>query len=333
MDGEQQDRDRRRAEAAHWVARLNSKPVARSTLDAFFLWRRAEGNADAFADAERLWSDSEALAAAPEIREATDAALLRGKRRSRIPNRLTQLGLAGAALLAVAAGLLLVPGRTGRDAIETQVGERRDITLADGSQVQLNADTQIFVALTADERRVRLERGEAIFSVTHDSRRPFRVAAGDVVVTATGTRFDVRRLRGATVVTLIDGRVQVRHGNGAAVRLSPGEQWRSLPSASPVVRQVDTGRATAWLNGRVVFDATPLDEALAQINRYAAKPLRLADRSFAGQPVSGSFDLRDTDGFVKAVTTLLPLDATEGKRTISLAADVQRASEIYPVDH
>lgn len=333
MDSEERDRDRRRAEAAQWVARLNSKPVARSTLDDFFSWRRAEGNADAFADAERIWRDSEALATMPEIQAATDAAVLHGKRRSHMPSRLMHLGLAGTALLAITAGLLLAPGRTATDAIGTQVGERRDIALADGSQVQLDADTQIAVALTANERRVQLERGEAIFTVAHDSHRPFRVAAGDVVVTATGTRFDVRRSHGATLVTLIEGSVQVRPGEGAVIRLSPGEQWRSSRSASTIVRRVDTGRTTAWLNGRVVFDATPLEDALGQINRYAAKPVRLMDRRFARQPVSGSFDLKDTDGFVKAVTTLLPLEAAETQKTVSLQADERRASEISLADH
>lgn len=325
MESEEHKRDRRRAEAAQWVARLNSKPVARTTLDEFFAWRRGQGNAEAFVDAEKIWRDSEVLAFAPEIMAATEAVAQKTWGRRRPSSRLKILGVAAVVLITVTTSILW-SRRDHSGAIETVIGERRHVALADGSEVELDADTRIAVQLRSDERSVRLDRGEAIFSVAHDDGRPFRVMAGGVVVTATGTRFDVRRSEAMTMVTLIEGSVLVRAPNSPATPLRPGEQWRSSVSALPVVSAVDTDRSTAWLRGRVIFDATPLEDALVQINRYARKPVRLADPRFARQPVSGSFDISDTDGFVKAITTLLPLGAVEKDRIVSLEVDERRSS-------
>jgi transmembrane sensor len=91
----------------------------------------------------------------------------------------------------------------------TDIGERRSITLADGSTVDLNARSKLRVEFSQNERRVELLDGQALFQVAKDKNRPFIVASGEATVRAVGTQFDVYRKDSGTTVTVLEGRVAV----------------------------------------------------------------------------------------------------------------------------
>jgi transmembrane sensor len=91
----------------------------------------------------------------------------------------------------------------------TDIGERRSITLADGSTVDLNARSRLRVEFTKGERRVLLLEGQALFQVSKDKLRPFIVSSGNATVRAVGTQFDVYRKATGTTVTVLEGRVAV----------------------------------------------------------------------------------------------------------------------------
>lgn len=99
----------------------------------------------------------------------------------------------------------------------TEIGERRSITLADGSTVDLNARSRLRVEFARKERRVELLEGQALFQVAKDKNRPFIVSSGDATVRAVGTQFDVNRRSNGTTVTVLEGRVAVY----SAARLEP----------------------------------------------------------------------------------------------------------------
>jgi transmembrane sensor len=91
----------------------------------------------------------------------------------------------------------------------TDIGERRSITLTDGSTVDLNARSKLRVEFSNNERRVELLDGQALFQVAKDKNRPFIVASGEATVRAVGTQFDVYRKPNGTTVTVLEGRVAV----------------------------------------------------------------------------------------------------------------------------
>jgi transmembrane sensor len=91
----------------------------------------------------------------------------------------------------------------------TDIGERRSITLEDGSTIDLNARSKVRVRFSDGERDVELLEGQALFSVAHDVSRPFIVSAGNTAVRAVGTQFDVYRKSSGTTVTVVEGRVAV----------------------------------------------------------------------------------------------------------------------------
>lgn len=295
--------DRRRAEAAQWFARLKTLPVSQATLNDFFAWRRDKKNAQAFEEAERFWTEAGRLGQRPAILRAVDAVVTRAERPRR--RRLAPV-LPAFALLAIGLpiGVALYP--FGTSAFQTATGEQRALALEDGSRLELNTETKVRVRYSSKARQLFLQRGEALFNVAHDTTRPFTVAAGDVTVTATGTRFDVSRLGPQTLVTLVEGHVSVRDAEGRLTWLAPGQQWRSQ-GPDRVVRLVSTANVVAWTQGRIVLDNTALADAIAQINRYGGKPITLDAAAMRDERISGTFEVADPQSFTAAVTAFLPL--------------------------
>src|SRR6202011_1589324 len=121
------------------------------------------------------------------------------------------------ALAAVAAGLgaIVLGGawnlykQQEETRFQTAIGERAAVGLPDGSSIDLNTNSRVWVDYTERRRVIRLERGEAFFKVAHDTQRPFWVHAGDSWVRAVGTAFNVYLRPTGPVVTVSEGTVNV----------------------------------------------------------------------------------------------------------------------------
>lgn len=226
--------------------------------------------------------------------------------------------LAGAALAAAAAlAVFLWPAhpRQHPAKLGSPVAERHRHTLADGSVIELNAQTAVAVELGAAERRVRLAGGEAFFSVARDPARPFYVETPAGSVRVTGTEFNVRTVAGSDLeVTVLEGSVQVRPGGaGAARALRTGDRLVAAGGQVDVtaLSPSQLNDALAWRQGQVVFDGTPLREALGRFARYHGRALGASDAA-ARQRVGGRYSLDDLDGFLSTLEEILPVRVTTG---------------------
>lgn len=312
------DSDKRRQEASAWFSRLNQRRVSTADVHAFAAWRRTPANAEAYARVERLWESSGGLAADPDVQQMIEMAARPKKTRGRQrPLGYLAAAGAGAALVicAVVGWNALQPPTYG-----TEIGERRTIALADGSSVTLDTASRIQVRLSRDRRAIELIEGQALFDVAADASRPFVVSAGGVEVRALGTRFDVRRMNGGARVILAEGRVAVTKADApeGGWTLSPGQQVLTTRTA-PRVEPVDVATATSWTTGRLIFDHTPLREAIAEMNRYSSVKVELASPGLAQTPVSGAFNAGDMDGFTAALSDLYPVTVTREERRLLIA--------------
>lgn len=294
-----------RTEAADWFARLNRRDVSSADMEAFRIWRKAPGHKEAFDEVDAFWRRTAALTNDPDIEAAVESALGRTAARPlKAAARPPRHGLALA--LVVLAALCGVYILLGPKVYSTGVGEQRTIRLADGSTVVLDTDSQVAVRLSGARRDIRLGRGQALFEVAHDAKRPFVVTAGATSVTALGTRFDVRRERDGATVILVRGAVEVRERSGRDAqvwRLAPGQRVATQAPA-PAPSPIDVDTATSWTSGRLIFHATPLREAVAEFNRYERQKIEVADGPAGDALVSGIFVVGDADTFVGAVADL-----------------------------
>ena len=307
------------SEAEHWFARRLGRARVSEQL-AFERWHAAPGNAAAYAQVERMWQDIGGLDAYAEL-QAMSAEALRATDPRRRRERPWALPLALAASVAVCVVALGFWSGMQTPSVPPQVyatapHERDTVTLADGSRLQLNGDTEVSVRLDDAQRMLVLQRGEAVFEVAHDSLRPFKVTAGGGEVTALGTRFQVRRQTNHVTVTLLEGAVQLEHkGAGEQVRMAPGDQATYGQGGVLAVREVDPDVVSSWTRGRLLFRATPLAEVVEEVNRYGTPHLRLADPALGELPLSGTFPMKDTHSVAFALQALLPLRVVQSDDT------------------
>jgi transmembrane sensor len=321
MGEEAPEEARARREAADWFARLNSRVVTTEALKDFFAWRAEPANSRAYAALEEVWRQAGRLEGDPDIAVALRAALDRPAGHKTLTHWIRALdrralrAIAIAGLAAVAAGLLVLTHdlQTGVPYV-SGIGEQRLITLEDGSRLRLDTNTKLRVFYDDQARRVVLARGRAFFDVAHDAARPFTVRAGETTVRALGTRFDVRRDDREVRVTLVDGRVRVDDPDDGAPGRWTLEAGQQLTVGSgdprPLPRRVDTAAATSWTSGRLVFRSAPLATAIAEVNRYSPRPVRLEAEGLARTQVSGVFDAGDVEAFAAAVASLFDLETT-----------------------
>jgi transmembrane sensor len=240
-----------------------------------------------------------------------------------------------AAALAVAAVVAVVwAGRSGSrsETIATSPAQRRTFTLADGTQVELNANTSVEVEQGSAERRVRLANGEAFFVVSKDQARPFIVDTPAGSVRVTGTIFNVRTSESSVLdVTVVEGSVQVRPDAGAGgpssgpVGLAAGDQL-SARDGGVSLKALSAGAiddALAWRQGRIVCVGMPLSELLARFGHYHRMRIS-ATPGAASLNVGGRFGLDDIDGFYGDIRVALPVRVThqpDGSVRVSLSTE------------
>lgn len=226
-------------------------------------------------------------------------------------NRRVLVGGGLAAAASIAAVVALSPGST-QQTFTTKPGERREVVLSDGSRLALDSGVTVEARLGRKARALRLVEGQARFDVAHDASRPFTVEAGDRLVVATGTAFNIDSATGRVAVTLLQGAVEVRPiaGRGPITHLRPGQQFVADDAHGVrVVQLANPEDATAWRSGKLIFDGTPLAEAVGRVNRYAKGPLLTVAPAAADLAVTGAFNAGDSEAFLEAVTSYLPLTA------------------------
>jgi transmembrane sensor len=242
---------------------------------------------------------------------------------------------ASACLIAILAGWLALGARG--QLIETELAERRQVMLDDGTVVQLEPETTLRVRFEDAHRHISLEHGRALFRVAKDAQRPFWVSTEHTSVRAVGTAFGVERSERGVVVTVAEGTVAVargavqpasadtatseRSGSGVAadvaeILLTAGQQLTVQHSgAMDRVRTVDAARALAWAQGQLIFENARLADVVEEFNRYNRTQLRIDDSRLATRPVSGVFDATDVEtllAFIRQGGSEIRITQTEG---------------------
>lgn len=301
-------------QARDWIVWFASGDAHQADLDAFHQWLSISPlHAEAFDEAKSLWHALTPLEstfrkpAGPvgtmELRTRTNR--IKPARRPRI---VAAFGVAAVLLMMLVGPHVWL--RAQADYM-TDGDTTADVLLPDGSRVMLNRYAAIRLAFTNTERRVELLRGEALFNVQKDLRRPFRVVADGGVSEAVGTVYAVRLADNGVRVVVDEGRVRVVLDSNAAnrIELVPNEMLTYADDAfvKPPTH-VDVDRALAWRDGLLVFKDKPLAAVMAELERYHPGRIVVIGDVGGFQPVSGRVDLGRLD---EGIATLA---ATHGLR-------------------
>jgi len=329
--------------AARWHERMQHEPVPERLRVAFSRWMdKAPEHRTAYEAVDRVWRFAKSMGQDPRILELRHETALRLTRKASRQPRWAGWAAAAAILVFLGGALLYTHraqllgwsgGSRMAGVYRTAVGERLSITLEDGSRVTLNTDSVLRPAFDAHERRVVLERGQALFEVAKDTVHPFVVQTAKRRFVAVGTAFDVRIDGERVQITMLEGTVRVeRSGPGgtaalltadgsgampsrAAARavvatITAGEQLTVLDERQDRIQVAEPDRVTSWRRGQVVFEDSRLADAVAEINRYSTVHIELAEGALGDLRISGAFATGRPTVFVEAMTAYFPVDAT-----------------------
>jgi transmembrane sensor len=305
------------AQAAAWIARLHGENRTAKVEAGFKRWLVASPeHRAAFDMANEIWAGTEGLPKPPV------PAFVSWPRAGLV---LTwQRGLVACAVLAIIGiGAMLHFRDPG---LATRVGEQRNWSLEDGTRISLNTASRIHVHFDRAARRVDLDHGEAFFEVAKRPDWPFIVTAGGKQVVAMGTAFLVRSDDHRVAVTLVEGKVTVSDANEMppssseqnpgstlgqaapanqksvdAFALSPGQRLTFAARELPKLDRPALEKVTAWQRGQVILDHTPLKDAVAEMNRYSDKELKIEEPEAARAQVTGIFRVGDSENFAQSV--------------------------------
>ncbi|KAA9000487.1 DUF4880 domain-containing protein [Affinibrenneria salicis] len=292
-----------RQQAATWAVRLTESALDAAQEQALQQWLAQDPrHQSALNQAQALWRTLGALNSEQQSRLQSGA----GHKTARPRRALARWSIAAGALLAIGAGALWGPDAWVdiQSDYRTASGQIRHLSLPDGSQIVMDSDTAIALEYSASERRVRLLRGNAWFTVaplTPREPRPFRVAADSGVTQALGTQFMVQYDDRTTTVGVAQHSVQVDAGPQSLVLQE--QQAATYDTRRGLKRVVDwnSSGASDWRRGLLIFNQQPLTEVIARVNRYHHGKIIVRGARLQQSQVSGVFFLNDLDN---ALTTI-----------------------------
>jgi transmembrane sensor len=293
-------------QASEWIERRDFGPWTEADARELEDWiGQSLDHRVAFLRLDLEWKRTERLAALRPFRPHPAEAPAAGKwrRALNIAAAIAILGTAGGF------GASYVFTQSGKS-YSTPLGGRKVLTLADGSQIELNTNTVLHIAIDEHRRSATLERGEAYFSIKHDASRPFVVTAANHKVVDLGTKFLMRTSGNKLEVALVEGSAKVESsGEGQAhrtVTLKPGDIAYALPGSVSVVRKTpaDIGSDLGWRRGVLVFRHATLADAAEEFNRYNAQKVVIADPETARLTFSATLPTHDTHTFVRILSKL-----------------------------
>jgi transmembrane sensor len=293
------------ADAAAWLARLHAEDRTAEDVAAFRAWLdRDPANGSRFEHLTGVWEQVGGLG---EIERAPIHARAVSRRAV----------LAGGLGLAVAGGAgfwaLALPDA----AYATALGERRGLTLADGSRLLMNTSTVLEVRFDRGHRRIDLKQGQVLLDIASDPR-PFLVEVPGGMLRADRGRFDIRSDAEFTAYFAVAGSAHVERGAGASLSLRSGERLRADLGSAPKIDHPEPRDLLAWQDGRAVFRETRLADAVREMNRYSRLPVVLVGEAVGEERLSGVYRVGDNAAFAKALAMLLPVRAISSGREITV---------------
>lgn len=296
-------------EAAEWLMRLSEGSLSERELVQWHQWRASN------AECEFAWQRAEMLLS--KLGGLPPELAMPALDRPANPQRRVMLGRLAALLALAPAGWIgwQLNERQGWTAdYHSAIGERRQLTLVDGSQLTLNTDTSIDVNFDSQQRLINVRRGEILVQTAPDTQvpsRPFRVSTEQGRMQALGTRFSVREDTGKTRLAVLDGRVQIelnQRPTATPTILVAGQQTEFSATAIGTPGKADSA-VIAWTQGMLVADGMHLADFAAELARYRHGLVR-CHPAIAQVRVSGAFPLDDTQRALSMLTLTYPVKVT-----------------------
>ena len=313
-------------EASLWIVKMD-RGLTDDERTALQEWMQAEQkNHDILMEMTQLWDKMDAMSRLSDLfGNDQEQGKEHAKEHSDTYSRARPIRAIAASLL-VATGLSLwamiagVNLQSGDPIYHTAVGEQSIVMLNDGSQITLNTNTKVQVRYTDQARLLELVSGELHVRVAKDPSRPLSVMAGEQIIQAVGTEFNIEITDQQKIELVVtEGKVkvgvpetpptnqpQIPSPNSLSVdarsRAAAGE--KTMLGDSKVKRKVtevsadDIAVKLSWRSGNLIFRGESLEEAVKEVGRYTSVEFVFMNEDLKKMRVAGLFKAGDVEGLL-----------------------------------
>jgi len=322
-------------QAAVWLIRISDNALSPDDVDDLREWiGRSDFHRDYFIQLSQSWDDMAVLQELAELfavpRAATASQHHHGL--GLWINKLSFAGFTATASLVACTFAVLLYGLSAFDSepqsLQTAIGEQRLERLDDGTVLTLNTNSELRVDYSGDNRIIHLSRGEVNFDVAKDPHRPFVVYAGDGLVWAVGTAFNIRLIEDSVDLTVTEGRVKVYSGiapseplqtlvtdslstentptpvqqNEAFVKAGEVLQYSQVIAQKGEMQLEQLEKKLAWQQGALIFKGETLEQVVVEVRRYTDKEIRIVDADIKNTKVGGYYKTDDIDSLLRSMS-------------------------------
>jgi transmembrane sensor len=294
-------------------------------------------NKSVFDNLKNIWDQTEQVRPNTEVQQ-TEAAWQKVKARIQKPQEIkpTKRSLSYILTRAAAAAIIIIgmvtfyivntntqKGTLQMVEISTKKGEKRQLALADGTTVWLNAETTIRYPEKFDgnTREVFVD-GEAYFKVQHNAQKPFRVHTGDLTTQVLGTSFNVLAYPESETITvaLDEGKVALDFEN-QHMELQPGYKARFTKKEHTLAKTEIISKHNLWRNNILDFNNITLADAAQTIERWFGKKVIINGTQIQNCRLTTSFSNPKLDEVLEIITSVLALEMEEKNGVYYLTGD------------
>jgi transmembrane sensor len=310
-------------DAAEWLVRLNESQATQADFEEWQRWLSADpSHARAYHALEGTWQLSAQAAIAHHSRAQPEFTRYRPdepvstwvRRHNNIRRRRT---LAAAAIVLAAIGAAGAWWSRQPAVIQTATAEQRVVWLPDRSRVTVGPLTRVSYRYSAATRALRLDAGQAFFEVTKDAQRPFVVETQRGRVVAVGTAFSVDVMPDRLNVTVAEGTVRIENAappseptaaaGARPLMVTAGRRYISAASGASVTALPSATPDVSWRDGRLSYYGDPLSAVIADLNRYAADPIELADARLGDLQYTGTVFPESVNDWLASLPNIFPI--------------------------
>ena len=297
-----------RHEAHEWVACFASGQAGPAEIDALRKWSATSpAHVEAFDLASRTWKALDPARRRRLMGVASGAETNATNPAKLTPFHLPRRAFIGGMLAASAAGVAVVVAERPFDLwpswpelkadYRTATGEQRQVTLANHVSVEMNTQTSIALLNANDsEDRFELVSGEAMVS-TPDPSAAVTVLVARGRILASNARFNIRYVDTSVCVTCLEGNVEVEQ-RADRLSLPAGRQITYSDRGMETSVAADRAVVAAWKDGFVVFDGTPVEQVIEEVNRYRKGRVILTNAALGRERLSARIRIENIDRII-----------------------------------
>ena len=313
--------------AVEWHLQLHSSAASDADRANFATWQHQNpAHALAYKRIENMWGKF-AVIEPTAAKASIESVLKSGKAIKKIAQHGKGIALGFVALVSSYSALQTQPVQIWLAENKTAIGEQRSITLADGSTLMLNTNTALDIDFSDHQRLIKLYQGEVLITVAKDKSRPLIIATAQGTARALGTKFNVKTNAETTQVAVVESKVETctkpslfSFSQKSCITLYPDQSTSFSAKQLDAVSNVDAEGIAGWSTGTLSIDNQPLNQVLAELQRYSPAQIQFNEDEISQLRVSGVLPLNDMAQSLNLLASKLPIQIKQQTNVIIVQA-------------